>query len=443
MSAPSFASASDPASRELQVPPTTLRRVVVVGGGFAGLNLVRHLDDQRFQVVLLDRKNFHTFQPLLYQVATAGLEPASIAAPFRRIFKRKKNFHFRLVELLEVRADKHELLTTGGVLKFDVLVLCHGCTTNFFGNEAVERVALPMKTVPDALNIRSMVLENFEEALLSAANDQPTVDIVIVGGGPTGVELAGAFAELKRNVLRRDYPDFPVDQMQIHLVEAMSDILNSFSAESRAEARRFLAQLGVQVHVDAAVRTADEQSVTLANGERIPAGLLIWAAGVKANATPGLPKTSLYGSQGRVQVGPALEVLGQPDVYAIGDVAALINEQNPKGHPQVAQVAIQQGRLLAKNLARQLDNLQPQAFEYRDKGSMATVGRNRAVVELSRFRFGGVLAWFVWMFVHLMALVGFRNRVFTLINWVANYFTYDRAFRLVFRHMRRRFGGTH
>src|SRR5690606_10536805 len=372
-----------------------------------------------------------------------GLEPASIAAPFRRIFKRKSNFHFRMVELVEVRAESHEVVTTGGVLKYDKLVLCHGCTTNYFGNAAVEKVALPMKTVPDALNIRSMVLENFEEALLTAAADTPTVDIVIVGGGPTGVELAGAFAELKRNVLRRDYPDFPVDQMQIHLVEAQSEILNTFDPDLRAQAQRFLEQLGVQVHLGAMVSTADESSVTLANGERLRAGLLIWAAGVKSNPTPGLPEPCFVGPQRRVQVSPVLSVVGVQDVFAIGDVAALINDATPKGHPQVAQVAIQQGRLLAQNLKRELEGKPLQPFSYRDKGSMATVGRNRAVVELSHLRFGGVLAWFAWMFIHLMALVGFRNRVFTLINWVANYFTYDRAFRLVFRNMRRRFGGTH
>lgn len=434
-----------PFAGDLGIPRRTRPRVVVVGGGFGGIELVKRLGSKDFQVVLLDRKNFHTFQPLLYQVATAGLEPTSIVVPFRALFKRQPDFHFRMTEVSDIDLDHKLVLTSSGTLHYDVLVLAQGCTTNFFGNEDARKRSLPMKTVPEALDIRALVLENFEEALVTSdeGRRKGVIDVVIVGGGPTGVELAGAFAELKRHVLPRDYPDLSIDGMVIHLVEAGDRLLSAMSKGSGNDALEMLNKLGVQVHLQSPVVSYDGRTATLANGAQLDAGTLIWSAGVTVNDIGGFQELQLTKRQRRIVVDAELRVKNARDVYALGDAAAVITTETPDGHPQVAPVAIQQGRLLAENLKRLQRGKAPTPFRYRDQGSMATIGRNRAVVELGRLRFKGSFAWFVWMFVHLMSIVGFRNRLAVLIEWTINYFTYDRSFRLVFRNKRRRFGGNY
>jgi NADH:ubiquinone reductase (H+-translocating) len=431
------------APRDLGIPKVDLPRVVVVGGGFGGLELVKHLNGKHFQVVLLDRKNFHTFQPLLYQVATAGLEPTSIVAPFRAVFKRKKNFHFRMAELLNVDAKQKQVVTTSGALAYDSLVLCHGCTTDFFGNGEAEQLALPMKSIPEALSIRSLMLENLELALVEAtsAGRRNLIDVVIVGAGPTGVELAGAFAELKRHVLPQDYPDLNVNDMDIHLVEAGPSVLSAMSPSSRDGALHALRELGVHVHLGSPFEHYDGRVVTLRDGTKLGAGTMIWSAGIRANDTKGFENELFVGRQKRLKVDPLLTVAGADGVYALGDVAAVIAKDTPNGHPQVAPVAMQQGRLLAANLERARCGKALVPFRYKDPGSMATIGRHRAVVEFGRLRMAGMVAWFAWMFVHLMALVGFRNRFLVFLHWTVNYLTYDRSFRLVFRNVRKRFGG--
>lgn len=430
-------------ARDLGVPKVDLPRVVVVGGGFAGLELVRRLDGRRFQVVLIDRKNFHTFQPLLYQVATAGLEPTSIVAPFRMLFRKKRNFHFRMADFTGLDPSKNCLHTSSGSIDYDYAVLCHGCTTNFFGNKALEELALPMKTIPEALDIRSLLLENLEEALVAKTKEkqQGLVDVVIVGGGPTGVELAGAFAELKRHVLPRDYPDLSLDEMDIHLVESGSRVLAGMSEHSSQRAREMLEALGVQVHLDTRVESYDGSDALLSGGKRMSAGILIWSAGIRANTTTGLVDSAFVGPQRRLRVGTTLEVDGVQNVFALGDCAAVIADDTPRGHPQMAPVAMQQATCLARNLHRRLDGQEPLPFRFKSQGIMATVGRNHAVVEVARLKFAGMFAWFVWMFVHLMAIVGFRNRFLIFLHWTLNYLTYDRSFRLVFRNVRKSFGG--
>jgi NADH:ubiquinone reductase (H+-translocating) len=432
-------------SHDLGVPKVELPRVVVVGGGFGGLEFIKRLKSKHFQVVLLDRKNFHTFQPLLYQVATAGLEPASIVAPFRAVFKRKANFHFRMAELLRIDVEKKQVETTSGTLRFDSLVLCHGATTDYFGNREAEALALPMKSIPDALSIRSLILENLELALVEETSQarRNLIDVVIVGAGPTGVELAGAFAELKRHVLPHDYPDLRISDMDIHLVEAGPAVLSAMSEGSRGSALQSLRDLGVHVHLNNPVERYDGKVVTLKDGTQLGAGTLIWSAGIRANEAEGLASAAFVGRQKRIKVDARLRVNGTDGVYALGDVAAVIDEATPNGHAQVAPVAMQQARLLADNFERARRQKALVPFRYRHPGSMATIGRNRAVVELGRMRLAGIIAWLAWMFVHLMALVGFRNRFLVFLHWTMNYLTYDRSFRLVFRNMRKRFGGTY
>ncbi|TMM58385.1 NAD(P)/FAD-dependent oxidoreductase [Maribacter algarum] len=419
----------------MNLPKTSQRRVVIIGGGFGGISLAKKLKDLDFQVVLIDRHNYHTFQPLLYQVSTSGLEPDSIAYPIRKVLKRLKNFHFRLASVEKINPDTKEIKTNIGELTYDYLVLATGTKTNFFGNANIEKHAMPMKTVPQALNIRSLMLQNFEKADDSKNEEErkALLTFCIVGAGPTGVELAGAFAELKRNVFPKDYRHLNVDEMEIHLFEGGPRILGPMSEHASEKSNQVLKRLGVKVHLNTIVADYDGNLLTKANGETLKTKNLIWAAGVTGASIAGFETTKLVERLNRYKVNRFNQVEGCNDVFAIGDIAYMVTDAFPHGHPQVAQPAIQQGEHLAKNLNLLFQEKPMKPFTYFDKGTLATIGRNRAVADLGKLKFSGFFAWFIWMFVHLMALVGFRNKVVVFFNWAYNYINYDKAARLIVR----------
>ncbi|MBG47600.1 MAG: FAD-dependent oxidoreductase [Pseudozobellia sp.] len=419
----------------MNLPQTDKKRLVIIGGGFAGISLAKKLKDLNVQLVMIDKHNYHTFQPLLYQVSTSGLEPDSIAYPIRKVLKRLSNFHFRLAEVERIDADMQKVYTSIGDLTYDYLVIATGTKTNFFGNQDLAKNAMPMKNVPQALNIRSLMLQNFEKAddCESLEERKALLNFCIVGGGPTGVELSGALAELKRNVFPKDYRHLNVEEMQIHLFEGAERILPPMSEHASKKASDFLQELGVQIHLKTLVKDYDGETVTLNNDTTIKCKNLVWAAGVTGASIPGLNGQALVEKLNRFKVDRYNRIEGYPNIFAIGDIAYMETDAFKKGHPQVAQPAIQQGEHLAKNLYRLLEGKNLEPFTYNDKGTMATVGRNRAVVDLSKVKFSGFLAWFVWMFVHLMALVGFRNRVIVFFNWAYNYINYDKAARLIVR----------
>ena len=425
----------------MNVPETSRPRLVIIGGGFGGLQLAKSLRGKGFQIVLIDKHNYHTFQPLLYQVATAGLEPDSIAYPIRKVFGKREHFHFRNAAVTKVDAENKTVLTDKGSLRYDKLVVATGSRTNFFGLDSVQRNAMAMKSVPEALDLRSLILQNFEASLLTddLHEQEALMNFVIVGGGPTGVELAGALAELRAHVLPRDYPDLNLRKMHIHLVEAAPRVLASMSEKSSVAALRFLEKFGVEVWLDTRVQDYDGHTVQHSGGKDLSAKTLIWAAGVEGATVDGLSERSLTRGN-RLAVDRQNRVRGLEDVYAIGDVALMRTEKWADGHPMLAQVAMQQGELLAKNLVAEKNAKKVRDFEYKDKGSMATIGRNRAVVDLPNAHFHGFFAWFVWMFVHLMTLVGFRNKAVTFVNWSWSYVNFDRGVRLIIRPFKRKEG---
>lgn len=419
----------------MNIPQTNFPRVVVIGGGFAGLALVKGLQKQKLQVVLIDKHNYHTFQPLLYQVATGGLEPDSIAYPLRKTIKNLENFFFRLTEVQKVIPEKNRIETTIGSLEYDYLIIATGSKTNFFGNKKVEKHVMEMKSVPQSLNIRSLIIENFEEALLTSdlEDRNALMNFVIVGGGPTGVELAGALAEMKKGILPKDYPDLDIRQMQINLVQGSDRLLDAMSKQASKKAEDFLVKLGVNIWKDIYVKDYDGKNVVTNTEETFQAATVIWAAGVLGETIDGLQVDCVVERANRIKVDAYNKVEGYNNIYAIGDVAFMQSEDYQRGHPMMAQPAIQQGKLLAKNIIAQLRGKQQKPFSYHDKGSMATIGRNKAVVDLPNFKFQGVFAWFVWMFVHLFSLIGFRNRAIVFMNWVYNYIRFDRETRLIIR----------
>jgi len=419
----------------MNIPQTSFPRVVIIGGGFAGLEIARGLEKQEIQVVLIDKHNYHTFQPLLYQVATGGLEPDSIAFPLRKRFNDKENFYFRLAEVTKINSENNTIDTTIGSLEYDELVIATGSTTNFFGNENIQKHAMEMKTVPQALNIRSLVLENFEEALLESDYEKrkALMNFVIVGGGATGVELAGALAEMKKGILPKDYPDLDIRQMKINIIQSSSCLLKGMSAEASEKAEDFLIKLGVDVWKNLRVLDYDGETVTTNGEDHFKAETVIWAAGVKGESIKGLQADCLIERAGRYKVDEYNKVVGTENIYAIGDVACMQSEDLKYGHPMMAQPAIQQGELLAKNIIAKLKGKKLKPFIYDDKGSMATIGRNKAVVDLPNWKTQGVFAWFVWMIVHLYALIGFRNKAVVFMNWAYNYIRFDRETRLIIR----------
>ena len=424
----------------MNIPRSSFPRIVIIGGGFAGISLAKKLRNKKVQVVLLDKHNYHNFQPLMYQVATGGLEPDSIAYPIRKIVQEYKDFYFRLAEVREIDAKNNTIYADIGELKFDYLVIATGSKTNYFGNKEIERNSMAMKTIPQSLNIRSLILENFEQALLTNDIDErhSLMNFVLVGGGPTGVELAGALAEMKKANRPKDYPDLDVRKMEINLIQCGDRILNTMSENASEKAEKFLLDLGVSVWKDVRVTGYDGKTVTTNSDLSFDSATVIWTAGVQGALPHGLKSDSFIKNVDRIKVNQFNQVEGYDNLFAIGDIAVMTSEEYPQGHPMMAQPAMQQGRLLAENIIRLLDKKTLKPFVYKDKGSMATIGRNKAVVDLPKFKFSGVFVWFVWMFVHLFSLIGFKNKAVVFLNWVYNYIRFDREARLIMRPYKKR-----
>jgi NADH dehydrogenase len=418
----------------LSTMENTKQKIVIVGGGFGGIELAKRLRKQNVEVTILDKHNYHTFQPLLYQVATGGLEADSIAFPIRKIFKGQKNLKFRVTAVEKVIPEENKLLTTIGAIHYDHLIIATGSTSNFFGQDEIQQNAMPMKSIPEALNLRSLILQNLEESLITKdpISKAGLLNFVVVGGGPTGVETAGALAELKKHVLKNDYSEIDIDQVNIYLIEGSPELLGPMSPQAQRKSQDFLEEMGVIVYTESRVKSYNGKTISLLDGRAIPSSTVIWSAGVKGVVLDGLRAESIVRGN-RLKVNAINRVDGYPNIYAIGDVAAMITDETPNGHPGVAPAAIQQGTLLAKNLINIIKGKPTENFKYFDKGSMATVGRNRAVVDIGKIRFQGIFAWFTWMFVHLMTLVGFRNKLIVFVNWVWSYFSYDRGTRLIIR----------
>lgn len=421
----------------IQIPSSNLPRIVLIGGGFGGLEFAKALSDKDVQLVMFDRHNYHTFQPLLYQVAMAALEPDSIASPLRKVFDNKKNFYFRMALVNEIIPEKNMILTSIGKLSYDILVVSVGSKTNYFGNQDLTKKCFPLKQIPQALDLRSNILQNFEKAVLvnEPENLRALMNFVIVGGGPTGVELAGALAELKNHILPRDYPELNFKDMNIYLLEGSPKLLGGMSTKSSNHAIQYLQELGVNVKLNTIVETYDGRTVFLKDQSTITSNTLIWAAGVTGNMIPGFKPDSIVRGN-RIKVDEFNKVVGYDNVYAIGDIASMATQEHPNGHPMLAPVAMQQGRHLARNFNTMFGkggkSLKP--FKYVDKGSMATVGRNRAVVDMpGKIHFKGLFAWIVWMLIHLMYLIGFRSKIVVLLNWMYSYFTFDKNTRLIIR----------
>ncbi len=413
-------------------------KVIIIGGGFGGIQLAKKLNKKEVDVLMLDRHNYHTFQPLLYQVATGGLEPDSIAFPLRKVFRYQQNLNFRVADVLEIVPTENKVITDIGDYSYDYLVLATGSETNFFGQDEIEHYSMPMKTVPEALNLRSLILQNLEEALIEEdkVRKEGLMTFVVVGGGPTGVETAGALAELRNHVLISDYPELDIKNLKIILIEGSPRVLAPFSEEASTKAKEFLENMGVIVMEETRVKSYDGNVITYDEGQKITTKGVIWSAGVKGAMIPGLDKAEIVRG-GRIKTTSYNQVVGYDNVFTIGDLAYMETKDYPYGHPGVAQVAIQQGQQLGENLIRVINNEQPKDFDYYDKGSMATVGRNKAVVDLKYWKFQGFFAWLTWMFVHLLFLVGFRNKAVTLMNWIVNYFSYDRGTRVIIRKFNR------
>ena len=424
----------------MNIPKSIYPRIVIIGGGFAGISLSKKLKNKNFQVVLLDKHNYHTFQPLLYQVATGGLEAGSIAYPIRKVIQEYKNFYFRLTSVKEIDTQNQKIISEIGDLHYDYLVIATGSKTNYFGNKEIERNSMSMKTIPQSLNIRSLILENFEQAVLTKdiAEQNALINFVLVGAGPTGVELAGALAEMKRAILQKDYPDLDISKMEINLVQSSDRVLNTMSEKSSAAAEKFLTNLGVKVHKNVRVTNYDGRTISTNSDLTFETATVIWTAGVQGAAIHGLDAKSLVERVERIRVNQYNQVVGYNNIFAIGDVASMETANYPQGHPMMAQPALQQGDLLGENLVKLVANQPMKPFEYNDKGSMATIGRNLAVVDLPKYHFNGVFAWFVWMFVHLFSLIGFKNKAVVFLNWVYNYIRFDREGRLIVRPFKKR-----
>ncbi len=419
-------------AEQLNIPTLDLPRVVIIGGGFAGLKLAKGIDSSLYQTVLIDRNNYHTFQPLMYQVASSGLEPDSIAYPLRKVFKGKKRFHFRMADVIQVDESSKTLQTSIGPIKYDILVIATGADSNFFGMENVKKYSMPMKNLVESLNLRSRILTNFEKALNTTdlSEQEALMSFVIVGGGPTGVELAGALAELKKQILPKDYPDLDIRKMQIHIVEASDRLLANMSETASVKTEKFLKKMDVNVWLGTQVKDYDGKQV-ITSKHVFNSKTLVWAAGVQGVPPAGLNATIVRGN--RILTDEFNKVVEKENVFAIGDVAQIKSDQAPNGHPMLASVAGQQGSKLAKNLNALAKNITMQPFSYADKGTMATIGRNLAVVDLPFFSFSGLFAWLTWMFVHLMLLVDYRSRLVVFVNWAWSYLNYDKGTRLIVR----------
>ncbi|KDN55975.1 NAD(P)/FAD-dependent oxidoreductase [Flavobacterium seoulense] len=424
----------------MNIPHTDLPRIVIIGGGFAGIEVAKELKNKKVQVVLLDKHNYNTFQPLLYQVATGGLEAGSIAFPIRKIIHECDDFYFRLTTVQEIDTVNKRVIAEIGTLDYDYLVIATGSKTNYFGNKEIKRNSMAMKTIPQSLNIRSFVLENFEQAVLTKDCEEKNslINFVIVGAGPTGVELAGALAEMKKAILQKDYPDLDITRMEINLIQSGDRILNTMSEKSSAAAEKFLLKLGVKIWKNVRVTNYDGRTITTNSDLSFETATLIWTAGVQGSLVSGLSADALVERVERIRVNQYNQVKGYDTIFAIGDIASMETENYPEGHPMMAQPALQQGKLLGKNIIKLIQNQEMKPFEYKDKGSMATIGRNKAVVDLPNYHFNGVFAWFVWMFIHLFSLIGFKNKAVVFLTWVYNYIHFDREGRLIIRPYKKR-----
>jgi NADH:ubiquinone reductase (H+-translocating) len=413
-------------------------KIVIVGGGFAGVNLSLDLaGNKNYEVVLVDKNNYNFFPPLIYQVATAFLEPSSISYPFRKLFRGKGNLNFRLGELQKVVPEENKIILSNGELDYDYLVFATGAETNFFGMENVKQNAIAMKTLDDAIEMRNKLLQQMEQATISEDPEdiKKRLTVVIAGGGPTGVEVSGMFAEMRNGILRKEYPELAGKGSEIYLIDGGDALLSPMSEQSQKDTYDDLRRMGVRIKLNTHVKDFVNDTVVLGNGEIIPAKTLIWAAGVTAKVFEGIPVSS-YGRGKRLLVDEFNKIQGTENIYAIGDTCLQLNDPLfPAGHPQVAQVAIQQGKNLAKNFKHLAGQTEPNAFKYHDKGSMAIIGRNKAVVDLPKpkLHFSGFIAWCAWLFIHLLSLITYRNRVRTLYNWMIAYFTKDQSLRMIIK----------
>jgi len=409
-------------------------RVVIVGGGFGGMAVARKLEDKPVEVTLVDKHNYHTFQPLLYQVAIGSLESESIAFSLRKNFSGQSNFRFRIAELIEVNTEKSMIDTTIGEISYDYLVIATGSTTNYFGNKDIEKFSMPMKSIPEALNLRYLILQNLDDAVLLKTKDErePYLNFVLVGAGPTGVELAGALSELRAHILDKDYPELKKEDMKVYLVDFLPKVLNTMSNAASKGAHKFLKKMGVELLLGEKVATYDGTELKFESGKAIPTKSVIWSAGVMGVVPKGIPR-NIVEKGNRIKINENCIVEGTTNVFAIGDVSAMITEKTPQGHPGVAQTAIQMGNYVAENIIRIINGESLSPFKYNDKGSLATIGRNRAVADLGKLKFQGFFAWLIWMFVHLVSLLGFRKKLVVLINWIGSYFTYNGGARLIIR----------
>lgn len=405
-------------------------KIVIIGGGFAGLQLARNLNNQgKYKVMVIDKMNHHMFQPLFYQVATGRIEPSNISFPFRKIFQRSKNIQFRMTEVKKIIPSENKVIGDDGVFTYDKLVIATGCKTNFFGNQKMQDLALGMKNTQEAITIRNHILMTFEKMIIERkSSDDGNWNLVIVGSGPTGVELAGAFSEMKSHILPRDYPRMNFTDLNIILISAGDKPLEAMSQESQDAAEVYLNQLGVKFLKNERVTDYDGEVINMASGNSIPTNNVIWAAGVTGNIIDDFNKENLV--RNRYIVNRYNQVKGFDNIFAIGDIAYMETPKYPQGHPQVANVAINQGKNLAKNFKK--DSIKDwQEYEYIDRGSMATIGKHRAVVDLPKFKFQGFLAWYLWMFLHLMLILSVRNKLAIFFNWMWSYINKDSSLRLI------------
>lgn len=418
----------------ISIPETDKKRIVIVGCGFAGLKLAQKLRNSNFQVIIIDKNNYHQFQPLFYQVASAVLEPSAISFPLRKIFQHYKDFYIRKAEVIRIDTQNNQLISSVGTLRYDILVLAHGAKTSYFGLDHLEHCTKSMKSVAEALDIRNSILQNFEDALsVTTPEDRNQyMNIVVVGGGPSGVEISGALAEMRNHILPKDFPDLDCSKIKIYLIEGNDRLLGAMSKKTSEKAAEFLEKLDIKILTSSFVKDCDEKYVFLNSSEKIRSNIVIWTAGIKGNKIEGL-NDECYSKGERLFVDRYNRVTGYDNIYALGDVAFMTEEKYPTGHPQLAQVAIQQAVLLSINLKSHFDNKPCKMFHYHDLGTMATIGRNLAVVELPYIKFQGMFAWLVWMFIHLMSIVGVKNKLLIFINWVWSYITNDQSLRLIIK----------
>jgi len=421
----------------LCIPSSYDPKVVVVGGGFAGLNLIKELRKYKVQIVLIDKNNFHQFLPLLYQVAVCGIEPDNIVFPFRKLFKNYTNVIFRMAEVTAINSGCNELLTSIGAIQFDYLVIASGVEPNYFGNNGFRDHGMGLNTVTEALDIRSKLLQNLERAASSCIREdkESLCNIAIVGGGPSGVEMAGALAEFKKYILPKDYPELKDIEMRIFLLEGGPCIMPWLTQKLSDKTLKYLDDLNIEVLVNNTVMDYNGRKISLNNHEPLYASLFIWTAGVKGIQIKGIP-SEIVTNQNRIKVDPYNRVRTLTNVFAIGNIASMKTEDYPNGHPMVAQAAIQQGKTLAKNLKKLIANQTLEPFIYLDKGSMATIGKKKAVARIGTWNFSGFLAWLLWSGVHLMGIVGARNKILIAIDWLWSYFTYDKGDRVIIRKYR-------